>query len=115
MTQPISYTEFHRRLEAASAAMRGNKVLLDKNTGQPTEREFAKERAVLEAHGIVDFNLDWDMGTRSFRLKPLSFAEKPHVSQKVEIVITNPPPKPSAIRRLLAELAERKGPPDEPA
>jgi hypothetical protein len=75
MTHPISYTEFHRRFEAANAEVRYQKVLLKRDGSEPTEAEFAKWRAVLNQHGISEFDLEWDSGARSFRLKPLPYGE----------------------------------------
>lgn len=66
---PISYTEFHRRFEAANAEVRFQKVLLKKDGSGPTEAEFMKQRAVMERHGIVDFELAWDAGARKFTLE----------------------------------------------
>ncbi len=68
---PISYTEFHRRFEAANAEVRFQKVLLTKDGTQPTPAEFAKQRAVMERHGIVDFDLRWDAEVRRFTLLPV--------------------------------------------
>lgn len=67
----ISYTEFHRRLEAANVEVIGQKVLLKKDGSEPTDLEFAKWRTVLNKHGIFEFDLAWDAGTRSFRMVPL--------------------------------------------
>ncbi len=71
MTQPISYTEFHRRFEAANAEVRFQKVLLRKDGSEPTPTEFAKQRSVMERHGIVDFELSWDAAARRFTLQPV--------------------------------------------
>lgn len=69
--EPISYTEFHRRFEAANAETRFQKVLLKKDGSEPTTAEFAKQRAVMERHGIIDFELSWDASNRRFTLQPV--------------------------------------------
>jgi hypothetical protein len=70
-TEPLSYTEFHRRLEAANAEVRSQKVLLKKDGSEPTEQEFAKWRLVLNKHGIFEFDLRWDAATRTFLMVPV--------------------------------------------
>lgn len=70
MIDPISYTEFHRRIEAANAEVRGQKVLLKKDGSEPEDIEFAKWQLVFNKHGIFEFDLRWDAATHIFRMVP---------------------------------------------
>lgn len=70
MNTPISYTDFHRRFEAANAEVAGQKVVLKKDGSEPLDIEFAKWQLVLNKHGIFEFDLKWEAATRTFRLVP---------------------------------------------
>jgi hypothetical protein len=77
VSEPISYTEFKRRFDAANAEVNGQKVLLKKDGSEPTAAEFAKQRSVMERHGIVDFELTWDAVNRRFTLGAKGETQKP--------------------------------------
>jgi hypothetical protein len=72
VTDQISYTELHRRIETANAEVRNQKVLLKRDGSEPTDHEFARWRAVLHKHGIFEFDLAWNRERRSFELKPVT-------------------------------------------